>query len=462
MALTIVLGLLVIVLAYFAWRFSTNATRLRTRYANIIDAEATVAAAKRDLERLQLEQKAFTAQDQQRRASLSAEYDQAFASYKALKSELALVEEGLNDVSFGLYKPHFDFQTPEEFKTSLVSLRERERALIHDGKAAVCPLNWTVGDSRKEGERMAKQTIKLVLRAFNGECEAARADVSWNNMGKMVERINKSCEAVNKLSGVLQVTITSEYLDLKLSELRLTHEYEECKYRDKEEQRRIREQIREEERAQREFEKAEQDAEEDEERYQKALARAQEEAAKATGAALEKLTAQVSAFEAKLDEARKKKERAISRAQLTKSGFVYVISNVGSFGEKVYKIGMTRRLEPMERILELGGASVPFPFDLHAMLYSDNAPELEFALHQLFADRRLNLVNPRREFYREVELDEIEGFVKQKGLSAQFIKEVEAREYRQTVSKREQQRAVPTPVIEEFTPTLFQSPTPTA
>ena len=159
----VVLGLLVIVLVYFAWRFSTNATRLRTRYANIIDAEATVAAAKRDLERLQLEQKAFTAQDQQRRASLSAEYDQAFASYKSLKSELALVEEGLNDVSFGLYKPHFDFQTPEEFKTSLVSLRERERALIHDGKAAVCPLNWTVGDSRKEGERMVKQTIKLVL-----------------------------------------------------------------------------------------------------------------------------------------------------------------------------------------------------------------------------------------------------------------------------------------------------------
>ena len=462
MTLTIVLGLLVIVLVYFAWRFSSDATRLRARYANIIDAEAAVAAAKRDVERLQLEQQAFTAKDQQRRASLSAEYDQAFASYKALKSELALVEEGLNDVSFGLYKPHFDFQTPEEFKTSLVSLRERERALIHDGKAAVCPLNWTVGDSRKEGERMVKQNIKLVLRAFNGECEAARADVSWNNMGKMVERINKSCEAVNKLSGVLQVTITSEYLDLKLNELRLTHEYEECKYRDKEEQRRIREQIREEERAQREFEKAEQDAEEDEERYQRALARAQEEAAKATGAALEKLTAQVSAFEAKLDEARKKKERAISRAQLTKSGFVYVISNVGSFGEKVYKIGMTRRLEPMERILELGGASVPFPFDLHAMLYSDNAPELEFALHQLFADRRLNLVNPRREFYREVELDEIEGFVKQKGLSAQFIKEVEAREYRQTVSKREHQRAVPTPVVEEFAPTLFQSPTPTA
>ena len=262
---------------------------------------------------------------------------------------------------------------------------------------------------------MVKQNIKLILRAFNGECEAARADVSWNNITKMEERIKKSCEAMNKLSGVLQVTITPEYLNLKLDELRLTHEYEEKKYQDREEQRRIREQIREEERAQREFEKAQADAEAEEERYQKVLAKAREEAAQATGAALEKLTKQIDSFEAKLDEARQKKERAISRAQLTKSGFVYVISNIGSFGAKVYKIGMTRRLEPMERIIELGGASVPFPFDLHAMLYSDNAPELENALHQLFVQRRLNMVNPRREFYRDVELDEIESFVRPRG-----------------------------------------------
>jgi len=101
-----------------------------------------------------------------------------------------------------------------------------------------------------------------------------------------------------------------------------------------------------------------------------------------------------------LDEARKAKQRAIARAQLTKSGFVYVISNIGSFREKVFKIGMTRRMEPMERISELSDASVPFPFDLHAMLYSDNAPELEGALHALFEDRRLNMVNRRKEFYR--------------------------------------------------------------
>jgi len=123
---------------------------------------------------------------------------------------------------------------------------------------------------------------------------------------------------------------------------------------------------------------------------------------------------------------------------LTKSGFVYVISNTGSFGERIVKVGMTRRMEPMERIAELGDASVPFPFDLHAMLYSDNAPELESAIHELVADRRVNLVNPRKEFFRDVDIEEIEAFVKRKGLSAQFIKMAEAKEYRETLALREQ------------------------
>jgi hypothetical protein len=126
--------------------------------------------------------------------------------------------------------------------------------------------------------------------------------------------------------------------------------------------------------------------------------------------------------------------------------------------EKVFKIGMTRRLDPMERIIELGGSSVPFPFDLHAMLYSDNAPELENGLHRLFVQRRLNMVNPRREFYRDVELNEIESFVKAKGLSAQFIKDAEAREYRETLAKREQAApAVPEP--DKFSGGLFHTAT---
>jgi len=449
--LNVALAVAMTALAWLVWRFSTEATRLRTRYASNIDLDAALAKAREQLDQTTREQQAreqqhlaaldrqtrdasdaldrvrrdhdaFVLLDQQRRAQLNQEFEQARATYDELKREVSLLEENLEDISFGLYKPHFNFQTPEDYKTALEDLRERERALISNGRAAICPINWRVGESEKEGARMVKQTIKLVLRAFNGECEGARADVSWNNITKMEERIKKSCDAMNKLSGVLQVSITSEYRNLKLDELRLAHEYEEKKYQDREEQRRIREQIREEERAQRELEKAREDAEAEEARYQKALVKARQDAAEATGAALEKLTRQINAFEAKLDEARQKKERAISRAQLTKSGFVYVISNIGSFGERIVKIGMTRRLEPMERIIELGGASVPFPFDLHAMLYTDNAPELENSLHQHFAERRLNIVNPRREFYHDVGLDEVETFVKTKGLSAQFIK----------------------------------------
>lgn len=304
---------------------------------------------------------------------------------------------------------------------------------------------------------MIKQYTKLMLRAFNGECDAAVANVSWNNVVKMEARVQKAFDTLNALGRTMQMSITPQFLELKLQELQLTHEYEEKRQQEREEQRRIREQIREEEKAQRELDQARQQAEQEEHNYEKALSKAREEALQATGAQLERLSAQVSAFEAKLDEARRKKEKAVARAQLTKSGFVYVISNIGSFGERVFKIGMTRRMEPMERIVELSDASVPFPFDLHAMLYSDNAPELESALHQLLDDRRVNLVNARKEFYQNVALGEVEQFVKAKGLSAQFIAVPEAKEYRESLAIR-QQRAEPVrKEPEKFAAQLFHT-----
>jgi predicted nucleic acid-binding Zn-ribbon protein len=395
----------------------------------------------------------------QKREQLEAQYRAALGRYNNLKHEVSLLEENLEDISFGLYKPHFNYETSEEYKSALERVRDRQRSLIKEGKAAVCNVEWTVSGSKQEGARMQKQYLKLMLRAFNGECDAAVANVSWNNVVKMEERIRRSFDAVNDLGRVMQMSVTPEYLDARLTELRLAHEYQEKRYAEREEQRKIREQIREEEKAQREFEKAREDAEKEEARYQKALEKARQEANAATGAQLSKLTEQITSFEAKLDEARKVKAKAIARAQLTKSGFVYVISNIGSFGEKVFKIGMTRRMEPMDRIQELGDASVPFPFDLHVMLYSDNAPELEGALHELFGDRRVNLVNARKEFYRDVELAEIEEFVRKRGLSAQFVALPEAKEYRETLAIRVEneakRKAVAAQGNEGFAPTLF-------
>lgn len=439
----VIIGLLIVAagfLGFLLWRHAQELRGLRERYAGVTDVQAELDKATKQLEQVKRDTRSIEAEDERRKAQLGQEYEQGVKKYSELKREIAVLEENREDISFGLYKPHFTFEASEEYKAALEKVRDEERLMIREGRAAVCPVKWTVGDSQREGQRMLKHYMKVMLRAFNGECDAAVANVSWNNISKMEERVRKSFDGVNQLGAVTQVSITREYLDLKLNELRLTHEYEQKRYDEKEEQRKVRERIRDEEKAQREIEKAREEAEREEAEYQEALVRARKEALEATGAQLQKLTEQIQALEKRLGDARKTKERAVSRAELTKSGFVYVISNIGSFGERVYKIGMTRRMEPMERIAELGDASVPFPFDLHAMLYSDDAPELEAALHQLMSDRRVNLVNPRKEFYDGVSLDEIEAFVRSRGLSAQFIKTREAREYRETLAIRQQEQ----------------------
>ena len=465
-----ILATLAAVLGYLLLRCSRHVRGLEARYSGIIDLDEELKSrrlsfeAALETERLQLEEKRKVTETRlavieskieqaketlrhaetdiaQKRGQLESDYQTALAQYKKLQNEVNLLEENLEDISFGLYKPHFNFETSEEYKIALERVRDQQRALIKENRAAVCEIEWTVSGSKQEGARMQKQYLKLMLRAFNGECDAAVANVSCNNATKMEERIRRSFDVVNDLGQVMRMAVTRVYVDTRLTELRLAHEYQEKRYQDREEQRKIREQIREEEKAQREFEKAREEAEKEEARYQKALEKARQEADAATGAQLDKLTEQIASFEAKLDQARKVKDRAIARAQLTKSGFVYAVSNIGSFGEKVFKIGMTRRMEPMDRIQELGDASVPFPFDLHVMLYSDNAPELEGALHDLFENRRVNLVNPRKEFYREVDLSEIEEFIRVRGLSAQFITLPEAKEFRETLAIRAEKDA---------------------
>ncbi len=419
--------LVIALLEYIAWRLLRQSRVLRRKneeitrkYAGVIDLEHEISTGKEKLKQI------------------NEERSEALTKQEELEKEVALLEENLEDISFGLYKPHFNFQTPDQYKDRLTAVRDKERDLIRKHTAAVCPTKWTVGDSAKEGTKMVKLYMKLMLRAFNGECDAAVATVGWNNIARMEERIRRSFNQINELGSVTHVSLTNEYLALKLDELRLTHEFEEKRYLEREEQRRVREQLRDEERARQEIERAREEAEREEADYEKALTKAREEALRTTGAQLEKLTERIRSLEGKVEEARQTKQRAIARAQLTKSRFVYVISNIGSFGERVFKIGMTRRLEPMDRIYELGDASVPFPFDLHVMLYSDNAPELEAALHEVVEDRAINLVNPRKEFYRNVDLDEIEAFVRKRGLSAQFIKIAEAREYRETLAIHQQ------------------------
>jgi hypothetical protein len=369
---------------------------------------------------------------------LNETYQKGLALHQTLEHEIALYQDGLEISSYGLHKPQFPFDTSEKFKHELELNYEKQKRLIKDDKAVVCNTEWTVGGSKVEGRRMTNQYKKLMLFAFNGECDGLIAKVKWNNASKTKERIKKAFDAINKLGVTQNVFITQDFLQLKLDELALTYEYEQKKYEEKEEQRLIREQMREEEKAQRELEKAQREAEDEERRFQKALEKAKQELQGANTVNASVLQEQIKELEQKLQAAHDRKERAIAQAQLTKVGHIYVISNVGSFGENVYKIGMTRRLDPLDRVRELGDASVPFQFDIHAIIYSDNAPQLEYELHRKFADRRLNRVNHKKEFFK-VSLEEIEAFVKQHAnAEIEFTKLAEAREYRETLSMLEQ------------------------
>ena len=271
--------------------------------------------------------------------------------------------------------------------------------------------------------------LKLALRAFNGECDAAIAKVAWNNATRMEERIRRSFDAINQLGEVMQVSLAARYRELRLSELRLEHEQAETKREIVEEQRRIREQMKDEERAHAEAERAVAEAQAEETRFQKALDKARLQLQKSRGEEHTRLTARIAALEGELASATAKATRAKSLAEMTKAGYVYVISNIGSFGENVFKIGMTRRLDPMDRVRELGAASVPFPFDVHAMVYSEDAPALESAFHQRFRDRSLNLVNLRKEFF-QVSLEELDAFAQQRGVTVALTRLAEAVAFR--------------------------------
>lgn len=353
---------------------------------------------------------------------------------ESLNKEIALLEEELSLQDFGVYRPKYYFENIEEYKKELGIINDKIKDIVKEKEAVVCHTEWLQNDSKREGTKATNNFLKLLLRAFNNECDTAISKVKYNNINVMEARVNKAYEMLNKMAEVTRnCEITEEYLKLRLEELYLTHEYHEKVQEEKEEQRMIMEQMREEERAQKEYEKVQKEAEKEEERYQRALEKAQKELSQAHGERLEILNSQISKLKEELEKAKQAKERAISMAQLTKSGHVYVISNIGSFGEDVYKIGMTRRLEPVDRVRELGNASVPFNFDVHAMIYSENAPEFENILHKEFEDNRVNKVNNRREFFK-VELEKIEEVVKKLHGKITFTKIAEAEQYRKTLA----------------------------
>ena len=350
-------------------------------------------------------------------------------------AEAAIYDETIEFAELGFYKPSFSFEHSEQYKEEISRVKADQKQMITDKTAIICTTEWTLEGSKVKGRTMTNRSIRMTARAFNNECDAAISKVKWNNAQRMIERIQKGFDAINKLNESNAIYIDREYFALKVNELKLTHEYHEKKQEEKEEQAEIRQQIREEVKLEKEMA----DAFKEEDKFQSLLDKANMQAQKSSGEKLLKLQEQIAKLNDDLADAHQKSERAKSMAERTKVGHVYVISNIGSFGENVYKIGMTRRLEPLDRVKELGDASVPFLFDVHAMIYTENAPELEKYLHREFHDRRLNLVNNRKEFF-DVELLEIENIVKEKHVDAEFYITAEAREYKESKAIRAQKK----------------------
>lgn len=303
--------------------------------------------------------------------------------------------------------------------------REKTILMIKNNTAAKCDY---VESNRKE------TAINFVLDAFNGKVDSILSKVKKDNFGTLEQKIRDSFQVVNYNGKAFRnAEILEEFLMARIDELHWAVVVQELKAQEQEEQRRIKEQIRDEEKSRREFEKVIKDAQKEEDTLKKLIEKAQSQVEKSNEEQRAQFEEKLKELELKLAEAEEKNQRAVSMAQQTKSGNVYIISNIGSFGENVYKIGMTRRLEPLDRVKELGDASVPFEFDVHAMIYSENAPKLENELHKTFLLNQMNKVNPRKEFFK-LGLNEIKNEVDKLGFDAKWTMVADARQYKETIA----------------------------
>ncbi|MEV1131931.1 DUF4041 domain-containing protein [Agromyces sp. NPDC049794] len=351
------------------------------------------------------------------------------AENAALKAQLAEAQTDdfveLNDARIlqdvGIYRYHHPLETAAAYQGALSDLQSRIAEIIRSGRAIVKSELFTFNNSLAQGRRMTDDLAKLMLRAYNAEADNAIRTLRVGNVVIAKKRLEGSQIAIAKLGSLMEMRISDEFHGLRIEEIELTADWLMKKQEEREAEREERARLREERRVEREL--AEERARLDKERaHLENMLSALRERGENDRDLLERLN-QVNDAIAQND----------FRAANIRAGYVYVISNPGAFGPNVVKIGLTRRLEPRERIFELGGASVPFRFDTHTLFFSENAVTLEAELHRHFSDRALNRANSRKEFFfatpaevRAVLLDKV-------GNMLEFTEEAEATEYRQSV-----------------------------
>lgn len=352
---------------------------------------------------------------------------------KALQKEVIVLNDDLDLQEYGFFERKYKFSDSTKYKEELETLRKRQKQLVKDKKAGVIVRPMLLDNSKSKGRAMQNQLIKAMIRGFNGEVDAHLVKVTATNLSKKVDAVVKSFNQLNKMYSRNLVCLSNDYLELKISELQLAVEYELQKLEEKELLREQRAKEREDKKLQAELAAKRKQIEKDRKHFKQMLDNVEELLKTANEEEKEKLNLQLAEYQDKLSELDELEEDIDYREGHAIAGYVYIISNIGAFGEDVYKIGVTRRLDPMERIRELGSASVPFQFDVHALIFSEEAFSLEKELHNRFEKNKINKVNGRKEYFK-VPFSDIKAVLEEhKELAIELTEKAEAFEYRQSL-----------------------------
>jgi len=367
---------------------------------------------------------------------LKSEINNAQNHLNQLINELGEANESLEIREFGLYNFEHPAKDSIAYANELKVVRDRIKINVKEGRAATASANFTFNGSVKEGEKFTNDMKKLMLRAYNNEAENAVKSVKSEKSQAAVNRLEKARVQIEKLGAMVDLQINDNFHHARIREIELAFEHFKMIKIEREEAKEEAARIREERKVEQELKERQKLLEKELNQKQIALNQMRETIANGDKTSvnieiMKSLEQEIGSIEHSITE-------AIDRAANLKAGHVYVISNVGAFGQGKVKIGMTRRVEPMERIKELGGASVPFGFDVHMLHYSENAVDIETKLHQIFSNRRVNMVNRRKEHFYATPEEVKKEVLRLDGSITQFAEEYEAADYIESENIRKQ------------------------
>jgi Domain of unknown function (DUF4041)/T5orf172 domain len=368
--------------------------------------------------------------EQERKAAAAALNDVKAQRDEARKTivvteDVALLQEA------GVYEYRHPLTDAAAYEQKLEAIQEEIKAMTRkDGGAVLAASGWTVNGSAAQGRTMIRDYSKLMLRAFNAEADNLVRTLKPYKVAAAVERLAKVAQTIERLGKTMQIRISTPYLQLRVRELELTADFLQKQAEQKEAERVERERLREERKVQQEIERERARLEKERQHYANALNAL---VAKGDEAGAERMRAQLVDVDRAIED-------VDYRAANIRAGYVYVITNIGSFGEQMVKVGMTRRLDPQDRIRELSDASVPFNFDIHALFFAKDAVGIETAVHERLAGNRVNTINRRREFFRASPLEVKRHLMELAGELLEFQDVPEALEYRQCLAQATEQQ----------------------